>query len=62
VGKPERKSPLGSPKLRWEYGIRMDVREIGLGDVDWIRPAQDRDLCRAVLSKVVQLRVLAPRS
>jgi hypothetical protein len=62
VGKPERKSPLGRPKRRLEYGIRMDVREIGLGDVDWIRPAQDRDLWRAVLSKVVKLRVLAPHS
>jgi hypothetical protein len=31
VGKPEGKRPLGRPRRRWEYGIRMDVREIGLG-------------------------------
>jgi hypothetical protein len=43
VGKPEGKTPLGRPRRRWEDGIRMDIREIGLGGVDWIRLAQDRD-------------------
>jgi hypothetical protein len=32
----------------WEGGIRMDLREIGLGGVDWIRLSQDRDWWRAV--------------
>jgi hypothetical protein len=36
VGKPEGKIPLGRPRRRWEDGIRMDLREIGLGGVDWI--------------------------
>jgi hypothetical protein len=36
VGKPEGKRPPGRPRLRWEDGIRMDLREIGLGGVDWI--------------------------
>jgi hypothetical protein len=36
VGKPEGKRPLGRPRYRWEDGIRMDLREIGLGDVDWM--------------------------
>jgi hypothetical protein len=40
----------------------MDLREIGLGGVDWIRLAQDRDRWRAGVSAVVNLRVLAPRS
>jgi hypothetical protein len=62
VGKPERKRPLGRPRRRWEDGIGMDVREIGLGDVDWIRLSQDRDRWRAVVSAVMNLRVLAPRS
>jgi hypothetical protein len=31
VGKPEGKRPLGRPRRRWEDGIRMDLREIGLG-------------------------------
>jgi hypothetical protein len=62
VGKPERKRPLGIPKRTWEYRIRMDVSEIGLGDVDSILPPQNRDLWRAVVSAVMNLRVLAPRS
>jgi hypothetical protein len=37
VGKPEGKRPLGRPRRRWEDGIRMDLREMGLGGVDWIR-------------------------
>jgi hypothetical protein len=31
MGKPEEKRPLGRPRRRWEDGIRMDLREIGLG-------------------------------
>jgi hypothetical protein len=63
VGKPEGKRPLGRPRSRLEDGIRMDLMEIGLGGgVDWIRLAQDRDRWRAVVSAVMNLRVLAPRS
>jgi hypothetical protein len=62
VGKPEGERPLGRPRRMWEDGIRMDLREISLGDVDWIRLAQDRDQWRAVVSAVMNLRVLAPRS
>jgi hypothetical protein len=40
----------------------MDLRDIGLGGVDWIRLAQDSDRCWAVVSAVMNLRVLAPRS
>jgi hypothetical protein len=61
-GKPEGKRPLGRPRRKWEDGIRMDLREIGLGSVDWIRLAQDTDRWRAVVSAVMNLRVLAPRS
>jgi hypothetical protein len=62
VGKPEGKRPLGRPRRRWEDGIRMDLREIGLGGVDWIPLSQDRDRWRAVVSAAMNLRVLAPRS
>jgi hypothetical protein len=61
-GKPEGRRPLGRPRRRWEDGVRMDIREIGLAGVDWIRLAQDRDRWRAVASAVMNLRVLAPRS
>jgi hypothetical protein len=62
VGKPEGKRPPGRQRRRCKDGIRMDLREIGLAGVDWIRLAQDRDRWRAVVSAVMNLRVLAPRS
>jgi hypothetical protein len=62
VGKSEGKRPLGRPRHRWEDGIRMDLREIGLGGVDWIRLAQDRDRWWAVVSAVMNFRVFTPRS
>jgi hypothetical protein len=40
----------------------MDLREIGLESVDWIRLAQDRDVWRAVVSAVMNSLVIAPRS
>jgi hypothetical protein len=57
VGKPEGKRPLGKPRRRWMNGIRMDLREFGLGGVDWIRLAQDRDQWQAVVSAVINLWV-----
>jgi hypothetical protein len=43
VGKPEGRRLLGRPRHRWVDNIKIDVREIGWGDVDWIGLAQDRD-------------------
>jgi hypothetical protein len=62
MGKPEGKRPLGRQRRRWKDGIRMDLREIGWESVDWIQVAQDRDRWRAVVSAVMNLRVLAPQS
>ena len=36
VGKPEGKRPLGRPRSRWVYNIRMDLQEVGCGYLDWI--------------------------
>jgi hypothetical protein len=41
----------------WEDNVKMDLREIGLGDVDWIHFAQDRDRWRALVNTVIKLRV-----
>jgi hypothetical protein len=41
VGKLERKRPLGRPRRRWVDNIRMDLGEVGWGDVDWIDLAKD---------------------
>jgi ribosome biogenesis protein Nip4 len=57
VGKPEGRSPLGRPSRIWEDNIKMDLREIGFGDVDWIHLAQDRERWRAVVNTVMSLRV-----
>jgi hypothetical protein len=62
MGNPEGKRPLGRPRRRWEDLIRMDLREIGWGSVDWIKLAQDRDRWRAVVNTMMNLWVVAPRS
>jgi hypothetical protein len=62
LGKPERKRPLERQRRRWENGIKMDLREIGWGRVEWIHLAQGRDRWRAVVNAVMNLRVLAPWS
>jgi hypothetical protein len=59
---PEGKRPLGRPRRRWEDGIRMDLRETGWEDVEWVQLAQDRGQWRAVVNAVMNIRVLAPRS
>jgi hypothetical protein len=62
MGKPEGKKPLGRTRRRLEDGIRMDLRETGWGNVDWIQLALDRDRWWALVNTVMNLRVLAPRS
>jgi hypothetical protein len=43
IGKPEGKRPLESPRRRWMDNIKMDLGQVGWGDVDWIGLAQDRN-------------------
>jgi hypothetical protein len=57
VGRPEGRRPLGRPRRRWEDNIKMDLREIWFGGVDWIHWAQDRDRWRALVNTVMNLRV-----
>jgi hypothetical protein len=57
VGRPEERRTLGRPRRRWEDNIKMDLREIGFGDVDWIHLVQVRDTWRAVVNTVMNLRV-----
>jgi len=46
------KRPFGRPRRRWEDNIKMDLKEVGCGGMDWIELAQDRDRWR-----VMNLRV-----
>jgi len=57
VGKPEGMRPLGRPRRRWEDNIKMDLKELGCGDMDWIKLAQDRDRWRTRVNAVMNLRV-----
>jgi hypothetical protein len=57
VGKPEGKRPIGRPRRRWVDNIRMDLGEVGWGDVDWIGLAQDRNKWRAVVDLVLNIQV-----
>jgi hypothetical protein len=57
VGKPEGKRPLGRPRRRWADDIRMDLGEVGWGDVAWIGLAWDRDRWRALVNSVLNLWV-----
>ena len=57
VGRPEGKRPLGRPRRRWEDNIKMDLREVGYDDRDWINLAQDRDRWRAYVRAAMNLRV-----
>jgi hypothetical protein len=55
VEKPEGKRPLGRPRRRWVDNIRMDLGEVGWGDVDWIGLAKDRNSWRALVNLVLNL-------
>jgi hypothetical protein len=57
VGKPEVKRQLGRPRRRWVDNIRMDLGEVGWGDVDWIGLAKERNRWRAVVNSILNLRV-----
>jgi hypothetical protein len=57
VGRSEGKRPLERPRHRWEDNIKMDLRDIGIDGVNWIRPVQDRVQWRAFVNTVMNLWV-----
>ena len=56
VGTPDRKRPLGRPRHRWKDIIEMDLQEVGCRGMDWMELAQDRDMWRALVTAVMNLR------
>jgi hypothetical protein len=57
VEKPEGKRPLARSRHRWVDNIKVDLREIGLGDIDWIDLAEDRYQWRALVNMEMNRRV-----
>jgi hypothetical protein len=55
VGMPEGRRPLGRQRRRWLDNIRMDLVEVGWGEVHWIDLAQDRDWWRALVNSALNL-------
>ena len=58
VGKPEGKSPLGTPRRRWDINIKIDLQEVRGGVMDWIELAEVRVKWRVHVKAVMKLRVL----
>jgi hypothetical protein len=57
VGKSEGRRPLGRPRHRWVDNIRMNLVQVGSGDVDCIGLARDRNRRRALVNSVLNLQV-----
>jgi hypothetical protein len=57
VGKPEGGRPLGRPRHKWVYNIKIDHRGIGWDNVDWVNLGQDRDRWRALVNTMMNIRV-----
>ena len=57
VGKPEGKRPLGRPRRRWEYNIKMALQKVGGSCGYKMELAQDRERWRALVGTVMNLRV-----
>jgi hypothetical protein len=57
VQEPEGEPPLGRPKNIWEDNIKIDLRGVGWGDLEWIHLAQHRVQWWALVYTVVNLQV-----
>jgi hypothetical protein len=55
MGKPEGNTPLGRPKLTWEFNIKIALIEIVQEGVNWIDLAQDKDKWHAVVNTAMKL-------
>jgi hypothetical protein len=56
VGKPERRRPPRRPRRTWVDNNRIDLVEVGWGDVAWVGLAQDSDRWRALVNPVLNLQ------
>jgi hypothetical protein len=58
VGKFKGKKLLGKPRRKLEDDIKMDLKETGWENVNFIDLAQDRGKWRALVNTVKNIRVL----
>jgi hypothetical protein len=56
VGRPEGRRPLGRPRCRWKDNVKMGFQD-GLGGMDWVDLAQDRDRWRGLVNVIMNLWV-----
>jgi hypothetical protein len=59
IGRAERKKPLGRPRRRWKHNIKMDLRELGIDGVNWIRLTQNRVQGRVFVNTVMNLPIIS---
>jgi len=57
VGKLKGKRPLGRPRRRWEDNIKMDLKGVECGGIDWIDLAQNKDRWRTLVNAVMNIRL-----
>jgi hypothetical protein len=57
VGKRDGKRPLGRPSRRKEDNIKMNLRQIGWGNIDWVNLAPDRNRWWALMNTVMNLLI-----
>jgi hypothetical protein len=57
VRKVRRKESLGRPRRRWVDNVKVDLREIEWGGMDWIDLAQERDQWRVLFNTIINLRI-----
>jgi hypothetical protein len=57
VGKQEGKRPLGRLSLRWQDIIKIDIKEMGWGSMDWIDLSQDWDQFKVPVNMEITLEI-----
>jgi hypothetical protein len=57
MGKPEGKRPLRRSRRRWVYNVKMNIREIGWGGMDWIYLAKDRNQWSVLAKTIMNFQV-----
>ena len=56
MGKPEGKRPLGRPRYRCEYNVKMGLRQVGCEPENWADLAEDVYQWRAYVRAAMKLK------